>query len=99
MAQEYEAFTRDREKVVSGRRVALTLRDLTPGRHKFRGKNVLGVISETPVEGEPLLWLRSVVGTREAKPCSINIIRELPEVLGGKPYSDYFKALEALEGD
>ena len=60
MAEEYEAFVRDRDHAVSGNQVVLTLRDLTPGRHKYKGINVRAVISEAPVAGEPLLWLRSV---------------------------------------
>lgn len=98
MEQEYEVFVRDRQRVVSGREVVLTLRDLTPGRRKYRGVNVRAVVSETPVAGEPRLWLRSVVGNREPEPCSVRIVEELPEILDAPPYSDYFKALEAAEG-
>ena len=58
MAEEYEAFVRDRDHAVSGNQVVLTLRDLTPGRHKYKGINVRAVISEAPVAGEPLLWLQ-----------------------------------------
>ena len=42
MATEYEAFVRDRSHVLSGREVVLTLRDLSPGRKKYRGVNVRG---------------------------------------------------------
>ena len=49
MTQEYEAFVRNREHAVSGAEVVLTLRDLTPGRHKYKGINVRAVISETLV--------------------------------------------------
>ena len=97
MEQEYEVFVRDRQRVVSGREVVLTLRDLTPGRRKYRGIVVRAVVSETPVAGEPRLWLRSVVGIRESEPCSVRIVEELPEILDAPPYSDYFKALEAAE--
>lgn len=97
MVQEYEAFVRDRQRAVSGREVVLTLRDLTPGRHKYRGLNVRAVISETPVAGEPRLWLRSVVGTRDTEPCSVRIIEELAPVFDAPPYSDYFKVMEAME--
>jgi hypothetical protein len=97
MTQEYEAFVRDRGRAVSGAEVVLTLRDLTPGRHKYRGINVRAVVSEAPVPGEPLLWLRSVVGTREAAPCSVRITEELPPTFDAPPYSDYFKVMEALE--
>ncbi|MBT4673928.1 MAG: hypothetical protein HOB64_17545 [Rhodospirillaceae bacterium] len=97
MTQEYEAFVRDRAHTVSGAEVVLTLRDLAPGRHKYKGINVRAVISETPVAGEPLLWLRSVVGARETSPCSVRITEELPPVFDAPPYADYFKVTEALE--
>lgn len=97
MTQEYEAFVRDRAHAVSGNQVVLTLRDLTPGRHKYKGINVRAVISETPVEGEPLVWLRSVVGVRESSPCSVRITEKLPPVFDATPYTDYFKVTEALE--
>jgi hypothetical protein len=97
MTQEYEAFVRDRTHTVSGTEVVLTLRDLAPGRHKYKGINVRAVISETPVAGEPLLWLRSVVGARETSPCSVRITEELPPVFDAPPYADYFKVTEALE--
>ncbi len=98
MAQEYETFVRDREHVVSGGEVVLTLRDLTPGRKKYRGVNVRAVVSQKPVTGEPLLWLRSVVGIRESEPCSVRIIEELPEVFAAAPYSDFFAVMKAAEG-
>ena len=97
MAEEYEAFVRDRDHAVSGAEVVLTLRDLTQGRHKYRGINVRAVISEAPNAGEPLLWLRSVVGTRDTAPCSVRITEELAPVFDAPPYTDYFKVVEALE--
>jgi len=97
MTQEYEAFVRDRAHAVSSSEVVLTLRDLSPGRHKYKGINVRAVISETPQEGEPHLWLRSVVGVREAKPCSVRITEHLPAVFDAAPYTDYFTVTEALE--
>ena len=69
MATEYETFVRDAGAVLSGREVVLALRELTPGRKKYRGVNVRGVVSQPPRPGEPLLWLRSVVGVRsDTKP-------------------------------
>ena len=97
MAEEYEAFVRDRDHAVSGNQVVLTLRDLTPGRHKYKGINVRAVISEAPVAGEPLLWLRSVVGTRDAAPCSVRITEHLAPVFDAPPYTDYFHVMETLE--
>jgi len=99
MAQEYLAFVRDAGRVLAGREVVLTLRDLKPGRKKYRAINVRALVSRPPRAGEPLLWLYSEVGAKDPDPCSLRIVEELPEVFAGPPYSDYFKAMEALEHD
>lgn len=97
MTQEYETFVRDRGRVLSGREVVLTLRDLTTGRKKYKGINVRGVVSQPPKAGEPVLWIRSVVGVKNPKPCSVRILEELPEVFKAEPYSDFFEAMEKAE--
>lgn len=97
MANEYETFVRDRARILSGREVVLTLRDLTPGRKKYRGVNVRAVVSQPPRAGEPVLWIRSVVGVKDPKPCSVRIVEELPETFEALPYSDFFEAMEKAE--
>jgi hypothetical protein len=97
MATEYEAFVRDRSHVLSGREVVLTLRDLSPGRKKYRGVNVRAIVSRPPRAGEPLLWIRSVVGVKDPDPCSVRIVEELPEAFMAEPYSDFFEAMEKAE--
>jgi hypothetical protein len=94
---EYETFVRDFDRTTSGAPVVLTLRDLTPGRKKYRGRNVRAVVSRPPKPGEPTLWLRSVVGLKDPSPCSVRIVEELPETFAAEPYSDLFKAMERLE--
>ena len=96
MAKEYETFVRDRARVLSGKEVALALRELTPGRHKYRGINVRGVVSRPARPGEPILWLRSVVGVRDPEPCSVRIVAQLPDIIEAPPYSDLFDALEKI---
>jgi hypothetical protein len=97
MTSEYEAFVRHRSHVLSGREVVLTLRDLSPGRKKYRGVNVRAVVSRPPRAGEPLLWIRSVVGVKDPDPCSVRIVEELPEAFMAEPYSDFFDAMEKAE--
>lgn len=97
MSNEYETFVRDASRVLSGRERVMTLRDLTPGRKKYRGLNVRAVVSRPPRPGEPTLWLRSVVGLRDPQPCSVRIVAELPEAFEAVPYSDFFDAMELAE--
>ena len=97
MTTEYETFLRDRKHALSGREVVLALRDLTPGRKKYRCINVRAIVSQPPREGEPLLWIRSVVGIKESSPCSVRIVEHLPDVFDAPAYSDYFDTLLKFE--
>ena len=97
MSKEYETFARNPERVLSVREVVVTLRDLSPGRRKYRGINVRAVVSRPPRPGEPTLWIRSVVGLRDPQPCSVRIVEELPEAFEAVPYSDFFEAMERAE--
>ena len=97
MATEYETFVRDAAAALSGRPVVLVLRDLSPGKKKYRGLNVRAVVSRPPKGGEPVLWLRSIVGNRDPQPCSVRIVEELPETFVAEPYSDLFDAMKRLE--
>lgn len=97
MAKQYETFVRNSAHILSGREVILSLRDLTPGKKKYRGINVRGVVSRPPRAGEPKLWIRSVVGVREPQPASVRIVAELPEAFTAAPYSDFFEVMLKAE--
>ncbi len=97
MATEYETFLRDPAAALSGRPIVLVLRDLSPGKKKYRGVNVRAVVSRPPRGGEPVLWLRSVVGNRDPQPCSVRIVETLPDTFAGEAYSDLFDAMKRAE--
>jgi len=97
MTKQYETFVRDSAHILSGREVVLSLRDLTPGKKKYRGINVRAVVSRPARPGEPKLWIRSVVGVKEPQPTSVRIVEELPETFMAAPYSDFFEVMEKAE--
>ena len=97
MKDEYATFVRDRTRLLNGREVVLTLRDLTPGRKKYRGINVRAVVSQPPRPGDARLWVWSVVGLKDPSPYSIKIVKKLPELFDAAPYSDFFEAMEKAE--
>ncbi|KAA3628702.1 MAG: hypothetical protein DWQ09_07300 [Proteobacteria bacterium] len=97
MEKSYQTFVRDPAHLLSGHEVVLSLRDLTPGRKKYRGLNVRAKVVRPPHSGEPLLWIYSVVGEKDPEPCSIEIVEVLPDLIEGAPYTDFFKALARLE--
>ena len=97
MTAEYETFVRDRSRLSSGREQVLALRDLTPGRRKYRGINVRAVVSHPPRPNEPSLQVRSLVGLKDPRQYSIRIIEELPETFDAEPFGDFFKVMERAE--
>lgn len=97
MANEFETFVRNPARMLSGNEVVLSLRDLTPGRRKYRGSNVRAVVSRPPRTGEPILWIRSVVGVKDPRPCSVRIVEELSETFTATAYSDFFDVMEKAE--
>src|SRR3989304_5986305 len=97
MAREFETFARDSAPLLSGKEVVIPLRDLTPGRRKYRGINVRAVVSRPPRPGEATLWIRSVVGVKDPLPCSVRIVEELPEAFKAVAYSDFFDVMEKAE--
>jgi len=97
MAKEYETFLRDRTRVLNGREVVLSLRDLTPGRKKYKGLNVRAVVSQPPRLGEDILWIRSVVGLKDPEPYGLRILERLPDLFKSRPYTDLFAAMERAE--
>ena len=97
MTANYETFIRDRSRLSSDREQVLTLRDLSPGRRKYRGINVRAVISHPPRPGEPSLCVRSLVGLKDPREFSVRIVEELPDAFDAEPYSDFFEAMERVE--
>lgn len=97
MAQEYETFLRDPSRMMNGRQVVMCLRDLAPGRKKYRGINVRAVVSQPPRPGEAILWVRSVVGVKNPEPYSVRIVEVLPDVFEARPYTSFFAAMERAE--
>lgn len=97
MAKEYETFVRDAARLLNRRQVVMCLRDLTPGRKKYKGINVRAMVSQPPRPGEDILWVRSVCGVKNPEPFSVKIIEQLPDVFKGAPYTDFFAAMERAE--
>lgn len=97
MAKVYETFVRDAARLLNGRQVVMCLRDLSPGRKKYKGINVRAVVSQPPRPGEDVLWVRSVCGVKNPEPYSVKVVESLPDVFKGAPYTDFFDAMERIE--
>jgi hypothetical protein len=76
--------------------VPLALRDLTPGRTKYRMRHVVAEVSSDPeAAGVDELRVRTVVGVLLPQRWGIRIVRELPVEIPGTPYRHFFEALRA----
>lgn len=95
--QIWETFVRRPGDLKEGVEIALSLRDLTPGRRKYQFRNVVAVVSRIPEELRSMdtLKVRTVVGVLLPEPFGVRIIRDLPIEISGSPYRDFFQALEA----
>lgn len=87
MRKQYMAWLEDPDAIQVSREMTLTIRDLTPGKHKYRATNVRGIVSRAENPGEDILWVRYDNGRLIPQPWSIKIVEELPEFFPGRPYS------------
>ena len=80
MEKEYDTFVQSVNDFVSGQEYELTIRDLTPGKHKYESRFVRAVVySSAKQEGSDVLWLRFLMGLPHPEPRGIKIVAELGE--------------------
>ena len=87
MKKQYMALIENPETITAAKELTLTIRDLTPGRHKYEAYHVLATISPTPAADADVLVVRHGNGRLLANPWSIQIIKELDEFTPGTPYA------------
>ena len=94
--QIWETFVRSPKQLNEDTEIPLIIRDLTPGRMKYRICHVVARVSSAPqatADGDTL-WVRTTVGVRLEQSWAIKILRELPLELPGSPYRDVYEALK-----
>jgi hypothetical protein len=93
--QIWETFVRRPGDLNDGVEMPMVLRDLTPGREKYRLRHVVAVASRDPqaAASMDLLRVRTVVGVLLDETWGVRIVRELPIELPGRPYHDFYEAL------
>ncbi|HEU4340621.1 MAG TPA: phenylphosphate carboxylase subunit gamma [Candidatus Binatia bacterium] len=92
--QIWETFVRRPGDLKDGVEMPMVLRDLNPGREKYRMRHVVAVASRDPKAASmDLLRVRTVVGVLLPETWSVRIVRELPIELPGRPYHDFYEAL------
>lgn len=93
--QIWETFVRRPDDLKDGVEMPMVVRDLTPGREKYRMRHVVAVASRNPeaAASMDLLRVRTVVGLLLDETWGVRILRELPTELPGRPYHDFYEAL------
>ncbi|MGE5302133.1 MAG: phenylphosphate carboxylase subunit gamma [Alphaproteobacteria bacterium] len=93
--QVWETFVRRPGDLKEGDEISMALRDLTPGRKKYRMRHVVATLRRDAREGMDLLRVRTVVGVQLPETWGVRILRDLPIEIQGKPYRDFYQALKA----
>ena len=93
--QIWETFVRRPGDLKEGDEIPMVLRDLTPGRKKYRMSHVIAMVRRDPEQMMDLLRVRTVVGVQLPETWGVSIIRDLPIELEGRPYRDFYEALKA----
>ena len=81
MKREYDIFVDSLDELAQGDEIAITIRDLTPGRCKYDSRYVKAMVSSSPEQlpGADTLWIRFQRGQKHPQPWAIKIIEELGE--------------------
>lgn len=85
--KEYMTWIEDPDKIKTPQELTLTIRDLSPGSHKYTGHNVMAIVSPTPIPGADVLLVRHANGLLLPLPWYIQVTRELGDYFLERPYS------------
>jgi hypothetical protein len=95
---EYQTHVKHFKDLQDGKQTVLTIRDLSPGKHKYLARVArvqLSRSAEALAKGDKL-WVRSLVGQLDPQPWGMKIVEEMGVNVPGKPYSDIYEALAKL---
>ncbi len=95
--QVWETFLRRPGDMSEGVETPMVLRDLRPGKKKYRMRHVVALVSRDPGKTASMdeLRVRTVVGVLLPETWGVRILRELPIELPGRPYHDFYQALRS----
>ena len=81
MRKEYDIFIlKELSDVIDDEESELTIRDLTPGTHKYKQISVRAILSRDADKYPDTLWVRLGKGQLLTKPWSIKIIKGLNNI-------------------
>ena len=95
---EYLCHVKHLKDLQEGKKIVLTIRDLTPGKHKYLARVARVEVSRKPeaLAQWDKLWAHSVVGYKDPQPWGMKVVEELGLMVPGKPYDDIYQALAKM---
>ena len=95
---EYMCHVKHLKDLEEGKKVVLTIRDLSEGKHKYLARVARVQISRSPeaLKTWDTLWAHSIVGYKDPQPWGMKIVEELGLTVPGKPYDDIYQALAKM---
>ena len=95
---EYMCHVKHLKDLQEGQPVVLTIRDLSPGTHKYTARVARVQVSRSPeaLAQWDKLWAHSVVGYKDPQPWGMKIVEERGVTVPCKPYSDIYEVLAKL---
>jgi len=95
---EYLCHVKHLTDLKEGQKSVLTIRDLTPGKHKYLARVARVELSRSPeaLKNWDKLWALSVVGRKDPQPWGMKIVEELGLTVPGHPYDDIYQGLAKM---
>ena len=83
---EYQTFVGSITELPVEKEIELIIRDLTPGKYKYKSTRVIAVLSKESSSGSDTLWIRGRSGVKYATPLFMRIVKKLALInkSGGK---------------
>ncbi len=95
---EYMCHVKHFKDLQDGKKIVLTIRDLSPGLHKYLARVARVEVSRQPeaLAKWDKLWVYSVVGRKDPQPWGMKVVEELGLTVPGQPYSDIYAGLARM---
>ena len=95
---EYMCHVKHLKDLEEGKKLVLTIRDLSPGKHKYLARVARVQISRSQdaLKGWDTLWAHSIVGYKDPQPWGMKVVEELGLFVPGKPYDDIYQGLAKM---
>ncbi|TDA69727.1 MAG: phenylphosphate carboxylase subunit gamma [Clostridia bacterium] len=91
--KDWVVFVRTLNDLKDGQEMDLFIRELTPGKYKYRAKRVRALVASSPdkLPGADRLYIRTGNGLLHSQPWYIKIEEELENFIRSRPYGEILR--------